>query len=114
MARIVLNLGDDQDCPFEVRDPLTKTVADIEGWTFEFIVKAAAEPEAPALLQLTSSAGGVVIDTATEGRGRILLRRAGTAALQPGRYYYQLRALRPGDLRLTVQRGIFIAATSLD
>lgn len=65
---------------------------DISGWSFTATAKRSVyDPDAQALFQKTSGAGGVVIDDGPNGLGHIVIDAADTAGLPaPGLFYLDL------------------------
>jgi hypothetical protein len=102
-------LGDDRDYDFTVVDR-AGVAEDITGWAFWFTVKAsAADLDAAALFQLTSEDGGIVIDVAASGIGRVLIRAAHTKGEAAGKYRFDLQCRKgaAGAKIETLATGIF-------
>ena len=102
-------LGDDRDYDFTVVDR-AGVAEDITGWAFWFTVKAsAADLDAAALFQLTSAAGGIVIDVAAAGLARVLVRAAHTKGQAAGKYRFDLQCRKgPAGSKIeTLASGIF-------
>ncbi len=103
-------LGDDRDYDFTVVDR-AGVAEDITGWAFWFTVKAsAADADAAALFQLTSAAGGIVLDVPAAGLARLLVRAAHTKGKPAGKYAFDLQCRRgPAGSRIeTLERGTFL------
>lgn len=83
--------GDDRDYDFTVVD-IHGVAEDITGWAFWFTVKLdLADADAAALFQLTTAAGGIVIDVAAAGLGRVCIRATHTKTAVPTVYLAELQ-----------------------
>lgn len=102
-------LGDDRDYDFTVVDR-AGVAENVAGWSFWFTVKAsAADADADALFQLNSDDGGIVIDVAAAGLGRVLVRAAHTKGQAAGKYRFDLQCRKgaAGAKIETLASGIF-------
>lgn len=109
LPTILHTLGDDRDYDFTVVDR-AGVAENVAGWYFWFTVKAsAADADAAALFQLTSEAGGIVIDVAASGLGRVLVRAAHTKGEATGKYRFDLQCRKgtSGAKIETLATGIF-------
>ena len=75
--------------PFTFRSTVDQTPIDITGWTFESDIRDNRDDE-PELLNLTNANGGFVITDAAFGRVEMRLTAAQTAALNVGKYVFDI------------------------
>ncbi len=102
-------LGDDRDYDFAIVDR-AGVAENVTGWAFWFTVKtAASDADDAALFQLTSAAGGIVVDVAASGIGRVLVRAAHTKGQPAGKYRFdfQCRKGASGSKIETLDSGTF-------
>lgn len=103
-------IGDDRDYDFAIVDS-EGDAENITGWAFWFTVKSSAtDIDADAVFQLASADAQIVIDSAADGLGRILVRSANTKAQARGKYQYDFQCRRgPAGSKIeTLDRGIFL------
>ncbi len=109
MARTIEHIaGDDRDYDFAVLDA-DDVAENVTGWTFVFIVKRDLDDDdEDALFELTSAAGGIVVDVLAEGIGRILVRRAHTIDANLGAYQFGFKVTKVDGKGETLEVGRFL------
>jgi hypothetical protein len=85
LPRIEHPLGADRDYDFAVFDAQNQP-ENVTGWTFSFTVWNELSESPVQLFQLTSGAGGIVVDVVSTGVGRIHIRATDVQGKAPGRY----------------------------
>jgi hypothetical protein len=98
--------GADREYDFTVVDS-QGAPEDISGWTFAFTVWDGQAPTPTALFALTTAAGGIVIDQAELGLGRIVIAASQINSFEPGAYSAQLTCVRRNGKPDVLYDGIF-------
>lgn len=87
--------GADRDYDFTVLDQQGEP-ENITGWTFAFTLWNDLAEAPVKALELTSPAGGISVEVAESGIGRIRILASAVADLAPGRYRGQLSCEKGG------------------
>ena len=96
----------DRDYDFAVTDE-QGVAENVTGWTFAFTVWNELAETPAILFEGTNAGGGVVVDVASSGLGRIRVAKSVVGSFSPGRYRFEFTALK-GSTPDVLQSGVFI------
>jgi hypothetical protein len=71
--------------------------ATVAGWTLDFEVKAARDTSLAALIQKTTTGGGITVTGAAAGEFTVALASADTKTIRPDLYYWELARTDTGS-----------------
>ena len=104
--------GEDKQFVFTVYQQNKRTVKDITGKAFSWMLKRSlADDDVDALLVKTT-ASGITLTTPASGLMTITISAANTVAIEPGRYYHEVKCTDVGDKtvesqgRCVLRRGV--------